>query len=302
MCRFIAYIGPPILADDLLYKPRFSLVTAQSVNAGEMSVSVNGDGFGIGWYAPELDNEPCVFRSIKPAWGDQNLRNLARKVYSPCMFAHVRAASPGLTIEEVNSHPFWCGQVMFMHNGVLGGYKQIRRKLLRRLSDAAYDAIQGSTDSEHMFGLFLNHLPDPYGNVTCEQMVQALDGMFSDLNELLIEHDVRQHSYLNLAVTNGTCLVAVRYTTNPNVQPASLYYMHGREYHCRGEICVMEPTYGKPSAIVVASEPFTARRSDWMKVERNSMMVVDETMRITFRHVQMDVEKLDVEHIAPEIG
>ena len=57
-----------------------------------------------------------------------------------------------------------------------------------------------------------------------------------------------------------------------------------------------------PSAIVVASEPFTARRADWMKVERNAMMVIDETMTITFHHVEMDVEKLDFETIAPEIG
>lgn len=302
MCRFVAYIGPPVLADDLLYRPKFSLVTAQTMNAGEMSVSVNGDGFGIGWYDPQIDNEPCVFRSIKPAWGDHNLRNLARKIYSPCMFAHVRAASPGLGIEEVNSHPFWCGQLMFMHNGVLGGFKNMRRKLLRRLNDQAYDAIQGSTDSEHLFGLLLNHIADPFGTVSCEELVHAMEMMFSDLSELMIEHDIRQHSYLNLAVTNGTCMVAVRYTTNPNVQPASLYYMHGREYHCRGEVCVMEPTFGKPSAIVLASEPFTARRSDWMKMERNAMMIIDETMRISFRNVMMDVEKLDFESIAPEIG
>jgi len=302
MCRFVAYIGPPILADDLLYKPRFSLVTAQSVNAGEMSVAVNGDGFGIGWYAPELDNEPCVFRSIKPSWSDHNLKNLARKIYSPCIFAHIRAASPGLTVEEVNSHPFSCGQLMFMHNGVLGGYKQIRRALLRRLNDVAYDAIQGSTDSEHMFGLFLNHIANPLGSVTCEEMVHAMMKMFEDLDALLIEAGVRQHSYLNLSVTNGTSLVAVRYTTNPNVQPASLYYMFGKEYHCRGDVCMMEPTFGRPSAIVVASEPFTARRSDWMKVERNGMMVVDETMRIKFHHVQMEMEKMEFEPIAPEIG
>lgn len=302
MCRFVAYIGPPILADDLLYKPRFSLVTAQSVNAGEMSVAVNGDGFGIGWYAPELDNEPCVFRSIKPSWSDHNLKNLARKIYSPCIFAHIRAASPGLTVEEVNSHPFSCGQLMFMHNGVLGGYKQIRRALLRGLNDTAYDAIQGSTDSEHMFGLFLNHIANPLGSVTCEEMVHAMMKMFEDLDALLIEAGVRQHSYLNLSVTNGTSLVAVRYTTNPNVQPASLYYMFGKEYHCRGDVCMMEPTFGRPSAIVVASEPFTARRSDWMKVERNGMMVVDETMRIKFHHVQMEMEKMEFEPIAPEIG
>ena len=302
MCRFVASIGPSILADDLLYKPKFSLVTAQTMNAGEMSVSVNGDGFGIGFYAPELDNEPCVFRSIRPAWSDGNLKNLAKKIHSPCMFAHVRAASPGIPVEELNSHPFSCGKLMFMHNGVLGGYKQIRRKLLRSLNDVAYDAIQGSTDSEHMFGLFLNHIADPYGNVTCEQMVQAMKGMFADLDDLLMESAVRQHSYLNLAVTNGTCLIAVRYTTNPNVQPASLYYMFGREYKCLEDQCGMEPSYGKPSAIVVASEPFTARRSDWMKVERNSMMVVDETMRINFHNIEMDVEKLDFETIAPEIG
>jgi glutamine amidotransferase len=218
------------------------------------------------------------------------------------MFAHVRAASPGIPVEELNSHPFSCGKLMFMHNGVLGGYKQIRRKLLRSLNDVAYDAIQGSTDSEHMFGLFLNHIADPYGNVTCEQMVQAMKGMFRDLNDLLMESAVRQHSYLNLAVTNGTCLIAVRYTTNPNVQPASLYYMFGREYKCVEDQCGMEPSYGKPSAIVVASEPFTARRSDWMKVERNSMMVVDETMRINFHNIEMDVEKLEFETLAPEIG
>ena len=302
MCRFVAYIGPSILADDLLYKTKVSLVTAQTMNAGEMSVSVNGDGFGIGFYAPELDNEPCVFRSIRPAWSDGNLKNLAKKIHSPCMFAHVRAASPGIPVEELNSHPFSCGKLMFMHNGVLGGYKQIRRRLLRSLNDTAYDAIQGSTDSEHMFGLFLNHIADPYGNVTCEQMVNAMKGMFADLNDLLMESAVSQHSYLNLAVTNGTCMIAVRYTTNPNVQPASLYYMFGREYKCVDDLCGMEPSYGKPSAIVVASEPFTARRSDWMKVERNSMMVVDETMRINFHNIEMDVEKLDFETIAPEIG
>jgi glutamine amidotransferase len=153
-----------------------------------------------------------------------------------------------------------------------------------------------------MFGLFLNHIADPYGNVTCEQMVNAMKGMFADLNDLLMESAVNQHSYLNLAVTNGTCMIAVRYTTNPNVQPASLYYMFGREYKCVDDLCGMEPSYGKPSAIVVASEPFTARRSDWMKVERNSMMVVDETMRINFHNIEMDVEKLDFETIAPEIG
>ena len=291
MCRLAAYIGTPILAEELLYKPKNSLVIAQSMNAAEMSVTVNGDGFGIGWYVPEIDNEPCVFRSIKPAWSDMNLRNLAKKIYSPLIFAHIRAASPGMPVEEVNSHPFHCGKLMFMHNGVLGGFKQVRRKLLRELNDTAYDAILGSTDSEHMFGLFLNYIRDPFGEVTSDEMVYAMNKMLEHLNELLMESNVQQHSYLNLTVTNGTSILATRYTTNSSVQPASLYYMYGKRYHCEGEYCVMEPTFGKPTAICMASEPFTARRSDWMKVERNSMMIVDETMRIRFQHLELPIEQ-----------
>lgn len=298
MCRFLAYIGPPVLAEDLLYKPKFSLIAAQSMQAEEMSVSVNGDGFGVGWYAPELDNEPCIFRSIKPAWSDNNLRNLSKKIYSPLIFAHIRAASPGMPVEEVNSHPFQCGKIMFMHNGMVGDFKKIRRQLLRKLSDTAYDAIQGSTDSEHLFGLFLNHIDDPAGEVSCSEMQYAMTKMLEDLNDLLIERGVQKHSYLNLVATNGNSMIAVRYTTNPSVQPSTLYYMYGKEYHCRGPLCVMEPSISHPSAIVIASEPFTLKRSDWMKVGRNSMMVIDETMRINFHDIELSIEKMDLETFA----
>ncbi len=291
MCRFLAYIGPPVKAEDLLYKPKYSLVVAQSMHAEEMSVMVNGDGFGIGWYAPEIDNEPCVFRSVKPAWSDANLRNLSRKIYSPLIFAHIRAASPGSLVEEVNSHPFECGRLMFMHNGLVGDFAKIRRPLLRRLSDRAYDAILGSTDSEHLFGLFLNHIEDPDGDVTCDEMRYAMSKMLEDFSELLVDAGVKSHSYLNICVTNGSSIVSMRYTTNPSVQPATLYYMYGREYHCRGEYCVMEPSSAQPTSIVIASEPFTLRRSDWFKVGRNTMMVIDETLRIHFHDIILPVER-----------
>lgn len=290
MCRFVAYLGSPILADDLLYKPRYSLISAQSINAGEMSAQVNGDGFGIGWYAPDLDAEPCVFRSIKPAWSDQNLRNLSKKIQAPSMFAHIRAASPGMPVEEYNSHPFTSGQLMFMHNGMIGGFKEIRRSLLRRLNDVAYDAISGSTDSEHLFGLILNHIENPHADLSCEELMIATEKGLHDLSEILLEAEVKQHSYINVCLTNGKSLIAVRYTTNHSVQPASMYYMYGKEYHCRGEHCTMEPSNGKPSTIVVASEPFTSKRSEWMKVERNSILTVDEEMRISFRNIDLPIE------------
>jgi predicted glutamine amidotransferase len=52
----------------------------------------------------------------------------------------------------------------------------------------------------------------------------------------------------------------------------------------------MEPDNGKPSAIVIASEPFTYKRSEWMKVERNSLFIVDETMKLSFKNVELPIE------------
>jgi predicted glutamine amidotransferase len=54
----------------------------------------------------------------------------------------------------------------------------------------------------------------------------------------------------------------------------------------------MDPiSHGRPNAIVVASEPITQRRSDWMKVERNAIMIVDETMRIQFQNIEIGFER-----------
>jgi predicted glutamine amidotransferase len=292
MCRFLAYIGPPVLAEDLLYKPKFSLIVAQSMQAEEMSVAVNGDGFGIGWYIPELDETPCVFRSVKPAWSDMNLKSLAKKVLSPLIFAHVRAASPGSLVEEGNSHPFQCGKLMFMHNGMVGEFNKIRRPILRRLNDIAYEAVMGSTDSEHLFGLFLNHIDDPNGDITTDDMVYAMNKMLDDFAALHTENNLTKHAYLNLCVTNGKSIVATRYTTNPLVQPSSLYYMYGKEYNCADGDCRMIQSDSHPTCIVLASEPFTVRRSDWMKVERNAMIIIDEKLSIRFQSIELPIERM----------
>ena len=100
MCRLLAYKGTPILLDDLLYKPKNSLVN-QSLHAREIEEPLNGDGFGLGWYVPELNYEPITFVSVNPAWSNRNLRNLAPKMRTECMIAHVRAASVG-EVSEAN--------------------------------------------------------------------------------------------------------------------------------------------------------------------------------------------------------
>lgn len=291
MCRYLAYVGKPVLANDLLYRPQHSLIERQSIGAQEMSIPINGDGFGISWYDFDLDDEPCQFRSVRPSWSDQNLRFLAKKIKSNMLFAHVRAATPGYAIDELNCHPFVHGKMTWMHNGMALGFKKIRRQLLRGLRDSAYDAIHGSTDSEHLFGLFLNNIENPLGPVTTEEMVEAMRRMFVDFDQLLMENEIREHSYLNLCVSNGKSIVATRYTTNPRVQPATLYYMFGKDYVCDEYRCYMVPDEGKAETVILASEPFTAVKSDWIKVARNSMIIVDEDLSIRFEDIELSFEK-----------
>ena len=45
MCRWLAYSGPSIAMDQLLLRPKHSLL-AQSLHAWESTFEVNADGFG----------------------------------------------------------------------------------------------------------------------------------------------------------------------------------------------------------------------------------------------------------------
>src|SRR5210317_1733870 len=125
MCRFIAYIGEPIFADELLLKPKNSLMK-QSYHALESEVTVNGDGFGIGWYNHFRRKEPALFRSIRPAWNDENLSYNASMIKTNCLLAHIRAATQG-GVSIHNSHPFQYKEFLMMQNGGILEFKKIKR-------------------------------------------------------------------------------------------------------------------------------------------------------------------------------
>lgn len=94
MCRFELYMGPEIKMGSLVTEPKHSIVV-QSYHCEEREEPLNGDGFGVAWYPADKNRAPAVFKSISPAWNNQNLINLSRVIHSDCMLAHVRAASPG---------------------------------------------------------------------------------------------------------------------------------------------------------------------------------------------------------------
>ena len=157
MCRFVVYCGGKrLLLADLLTNPKHSIIK-QSLDSKERIVSpVNGDGFGVGWYDNSSnDSTPCVFVGTTPAWNNSNLHRLANHISSHLIFAHIRAASPGSPTNESNCHPFVYGKLMFMHNGDIPVFPSIKRKMMMLFPEHIFATIQGSTDSEFCFCLFL---------------------------------------------------------------------------------------------------------------------------------------------------
>jgi len=147
MCRWIAYRGEMTALEHYVTEPDHSLIS-QSIHALEATASVNGDGFGLGWYGTHP--EPGLYREIRPAWSDENLRYLCRHLQSHLFFAHVRAAT-GTAITRVNCHPFACGQWLFMHNGFVGNWSRLRRKVEGLIPDQLYPQRNGTTDTEAIF-------------------------------------------------------------------------------------------------------------------------------------------------------
>jgi len=211
MCRWLAYYGSPVLIEDLIYKQKHSLID-QSLHSRLGAETTNGDGFGIGWYG--VGKAPGTFRSVEPAWNDRNLRDLAGHIKAPIVFAHIRASS-GSPIQQTNCHPFRHGQWLWMHNGLIRDFSEVKRDLVLGVDPSLYSQIEGSTDSEVFFylALTLGLEKDPPGAVA-----RAV-GVIEEVGK---RHDVEYPIQMTVATTNGDEVWAFRYSSEG--QSRSLFY------------------------------------------------------------------------------
>ncbi len=269
---------------DLLTRSEQSLIR-QSFKAREREEPLNGDGFGVGWYAHEIASDPCVFSSIQPAWANRNLRRLAEKIQANCFFAHVRAATAGTPVTELNCHPFQFEQFLWMHNGKIADFKKIRRRLRAHLDDDSYDLIQGTTDSEHVFALFLTQLREHLNDYNLDTLRRALRSTVRTLEGWLEEANVSADSHLNFCLTDGHSILATRYVTNPDAQAQSLYTARGQRFELREDQYRMISDGDRTDAVIIASEPLTSDRSDWEAVPVNHFVSVSPEFEISLQRV-----------------
>ena len=267
MCRFTLYMGEPIRLSSLLLEPEHSLIR-QSTHAREREEPLNGDGFGVGWYATDPRLEPAVFRSISPAWNNRNLVNLSRVVSSGCILAHVRAATESSGVNEANCHPFRFRSHLFMHNGDVGQFRKVRRHMLASVRDEAFENVYGSTDSEHVFALVIDEmLRAPTWVEPSERMAGALQAAIRRVVELVDKHGQGEPSYLNCALSDGRNAVVSRFSNDPKETPESLYYYSGAIYpSLDGRVA---------RSVLVSSERLTEDDA-WREIPPNHMVIVRE--------------------------
>ena len=284
MCRWLTYMGTPILMHDLLYKPEHSIVT-QSLNSTMGAEPTNGDGFGVAWYG--IGNEPAQFRSVEPAWHDKNLLDISKHIRSHTIFVHVRAASAKNSVQQTNCHPFRYGQWIFQHNGVIRSFNKVKRDLMFQIDPDLFPHILGvschvvtlrchvihtkltppfqSTDSETFFFLALTFGLE-------EDPPKAMAKTIAFIEHIGRKYNVQFPFQGTVAVTNGDQLWAFRYSTENKSR--TLFFSTDAE-----KVKAMYPErqslrqLGKTSRLVV-SEPLSSLEGVWNPVPESSYLTV----------------------------
>ncbi|MEV0890165.1 class II glutamine amidotransferase [Promicromonospora sp. NPDC050262] len=261
MCRWLAYSGSPVLLQDLLYKPENSLVV-QSRHSRLGVETINGDGFGVGWYGAL--EEPGIYHSTEPAWNDRNLRELSAHASAGRVFAHIRA-STGTAVQQTNCHPFRHRSWLWMHNGSITDFTVLKRDLILAVDPALYTEIEGSTDSELFFFLALTFGLE-------EDPPEAVARAVGLIEETGRRHGIEHPIQMTVATTDGTTTWAFRYSSvgksrslfhSTDISTLRLQYPDNPVLHELSN-----------DARLVVSEPLGDLRGAWREVPESTCLVV----------------------------
>ena len=136
---------------------------------------------------------------------------------------------------------------MFMHNGQIGDYGMIKRRLEELIPDDIYPSRGGTTDSEaiflaaHAYGLE----QDPVG---------AIGRTLARIVALMQAAGATQPLHFTAALTDGSDLYAFRYASDD--APPSLYWQR------------------RHGSLIVVSEPLDSDRPSWHEVPKCAALAI----------------------------
>ncbi|MGZ0190643.1 MAG: class II glutamine amidotransferase, partial [Alphaproteobacteria bacterium] len=189
--------------------------------------------------------------------------SLAEQIEAGQFFAHVRA-STGTATSRVNCHPFAVDRLAFMHNGQVGEWGKVRRKIEALIPDDLYPHRLGATDSEALFLLAMAHgLPD--------DPVNALAKAVGQITDIMEAAKVEAPFRITAAFGDGQKTVAMRWSSDH--QSPSLYYATGGAISCVDGRLQMQPGVG---ATLILSEPLDENEDWWTPVPDASVLIADK--------------------------
>jgi predicted glutamine amidotransferase len=261
MCRWLAYSGAPLNLGDLLYKPAQSIVM-QSKHSRMGAETTNGDGFGVGWYS-KLPR-PGVFHSTEPAWNDRNLRALSEQAWPTRVFAHIRATT-GTAVQQTNCHPFRHDRWLWMHNGLITDFFDVKRDLTLAVDPELFPLIEGSTDSELFFYLALTFGLE-------DDPPKAVATAVGFIEETGRRHGIEHPIQMTVATTDGETTWAFRYSSEGK----------SRSLFRSTDVAALRALYPTnellaelaDEAVLVVSEPLGDLPGAWQPVPESSVVTV----------------------------
>lgn len=262
MCRWLAYSGEPAPLENLIVRPKHSLID-QSMSARMAAYPTNGDGIGVGWYG--RNNEPGFYHSVLPAWNDKNLKELAYHIESPLYLAHIRH-STGTPVQTTNCHPFHYANWMMVHNGLIRGFEAIRRELTVAIDPHYFPYMRGNTDSEMIFFLALTFGLQKDPKTAVEKAIGLVEHHAKAVGT---EHPIQ----MTLGFADSQKLYGFRYSSEGDSR--TLFYTESVETIKKLYPDLKAAQEIRPHARAVVSEPVADLEGIWVPVEESTMIVVD---------------------------
>jgi predicted glutamine amidotransferase len=164
-------------------------------------------GWGLGFVQ---SGELLMRRRPADARTELNPSELSHELKSDFLIGHVRRATVG-ALKPENTHPFRYRAILFAQTGTVERFEALGPALLEKVPEFLRSGIRGETDSEVVFNLLLSFLHElgALDEPSPSAMASALRSTFVLLDSVAREGGCAA-STLNLAVGNGTYIMAVR--------------------------------------------------------------------------------------------
>ena len=264
MCRLYGFRAtePTKIECTLVHAQNALIVQSYRDHSGTSHLN----GWGLALYQ---DGRLQTVRQAKAAVDDSDFRRAAGRAYSDTVLAHVRRATVGRVALE-NTHPFCHGRWAFVHNGTLPHFDELRPKMLAMMTPQHRAAIQGETDSEHIFHMLLS----AHDSAPARPLREILHQVLGQIAAWCHQIDSAARIGLNILLTDGERLVGSRWGR-------TLHYVERSGVHdC--EVCGFPHIRHDPRhsyrAIVIASEPIS--NEHWREIPERSVFAVSPEMAL----------------------